>query len=143
MKTLVIMIAVSFGLNGFMSADGSRPDSLSVEAVSNPETGMVASSAMTAGNNKREAEIRHKVKDNKVYVEVVVSNFTFTKPGKERKKDGQGHIHLYLDGQKVDEIHQAAFIVRGIPKGKHTLKVVVVHNDHSPYPIKKEFDITI
>jgi hypothetical protein len=71
-------------------------------------------------------------------------------------KAGQGHIHFQMDGGKYDQPKYSgangklavALKVAGtyspavadtitykhLPKGTHTLKVFLVHNDHSNYP---------
>jgi uncharacterized protein (DUF2147 family) len=71
-------------------------------------------------------------------------------------KAGQGHIHFQMDGGKFDQPKYSgangklavALKVNGtyspavadtitykhLPKGTHTLKVFLVHNDHSNYP---------
>lgn len=108
-----------------------------------PESNQSSNVIEVSGVRGEEPIIRHHVKDRNVYIEVVISPFQFKKPTQSKKVNGEGHVHLFLNGKKVDEIYQAAFIVKGLPPGKHQLKVEIVHNDHSPYPIAKEFDVDI
>ncbi len=91
---------------------------------------------------QRSLDVKHEIKGNDVYVECVVANFTFTK-GKDKNVDGEGHIELYLNGEKVDEIATAAFIIKELPSGNHTVKLELVHNDSLKYNISKEFDVSI
>jgi hypothetical protein len=88
--------------------------------------------------------VKHKVVNGDVYIECFVPNFSFTQKGQNSKKNGEGHLLLYINGSKVDEIYRAAFIVKDLPAGKHKIKVEVVHNDSSPYNgLKKELEIEI
>jgi hypothetical protein len=93
--------------------------------------------------NESNVTVRHHVKGKDVYVEVVVPGFTFSSPNQKKNVNGQGYLKLYLNGEQIDEIHQAAFIVKGLPTGKHTLKIELVHNDSTSYGIKEDMSITI
>ena len=86
--------------------------------------------------------VKHHVKGNNVFVECIVDQFTFTK-GKHPKKNGQGRIHVYVNGKKVSEMTTAAFVIRGLPAGKHSIRLELVHNDASRYHISHEFTVTI
>ncbi|MCX8002416.1 MAG: hypothetical protein N2661_07555 [Anoxybacillus mongoliensis] len=86
--------------------------------------------------------VKHHVKGNNVFVECIVDQFTFTK-GTHPKKDGQGRIHIYVNGKRVSETTTAAFVIRGLPVGKHTIRLELVHNDASKYNVSHEFTVTI
>lgn len=88
--------------------------------------------------------VKHQVKGNDIYVECVISNFTFSKrEDKKINQTGTGYLQLYLNGKKIDNIYTAAFIIKGLPVGKHLIKLELVRNDGTPYSIEKEFDVTI
>ena len=96
-------------------------------------------------NTKKEPRtmtVQHHVKGNDVYVECIVSDFYFEK-SKTSNAAGEGHIDLYLNDKKVDEISTAAFIVKGLPAGKHKIKIELVHYDSSSYNLSEEFIVTI
>ncbi|MFZ3588066.1 hypothetical protein ACOI1C_02075 [Bacillus sp. DJP31] len=97
----------------------------------------------SASINENNVTVRHHVKGNDVYVEVIVPSFTFTSSNKKINVDGEGYLKLFLNGKQVDEIHQAAFIVKGLPTGKHNLKVELVHNDATSYGIAQEMSVII
>ncbi|QOR68443.1 hypothetical protein IM538_10225 [Cytobacillus suaedae] len=101
-----------------------------------------ASIEVSSTQVQRSLDVKHQIKGNDIYVECVVTNFTFTK-GKDKNVDGEGHIELYLNGEKVDEIATAAFIIKELPPGNHTVKLELVHNDSLKYNISKEFDVSI
>ncbi|PIC06339.1 hypothetical protein CS060_00895 [Anoxybacillus flavithermus] len=86
--------------------------------------------------------VKHHVKGNDVFVECIVDQFTFMK-GTHPKKDGQGRIHIYVNGKRVSETTTAAFVIRGLPVGKHTIRLELVHNDASKYNVSHEFTVTI
>lgn len=93
--------------------------------------------------NKLEMTLNHRVMNGDLYVECIVPNFNFSQE-QASKKNGDGHLVLYLDGAKVDEIYRAAFIIKDLPAGKHKLKVQVVHNDNTPYKsLEKEIEVEI
>ncbi len=86
--------------------------------------------------------VKHHVKGNNVFVECIIDEFTFMK-GTHPKKDGQGRIHIYVNGKRVSETTTAAFVIRGLPVGKHTIRLELVHNDASKYNVSHEFTVTI
>ncbi|OZM58479.1 hypothetical protein CIB95_02615 [Lottiidibacillus patelloidae] len=98
-----------------------------------------------AKNEKRSLSIKHEVKGHDVYIECYVPNFHFSKENVgKRNKDGEGHIHLYLNGEKITKIYKAAFIVKGLPSGKHKLKIEIAHNNHTPYDkLYEELEVKI
>lgn len=111
----------------------------------------MASSIESASNTDNEinqsnsfVSVKHQVKGKDIYVECVISDFTFSK--RDHKKINQnrsGYLQLYLNGQKIDNIYTAAFIIKGLPVGKHQIKLELVHNDGTPYNVQKEFDVTV
>ncbi|MCH1623904.1 hypothetical protein [Fredinandcohnia quinoae] len=98
--------------------------------------------SVTPNNNFRVFDVLHSVKGNNVYVECVIPNFTFKQSGGP-KKDGEGHIAVYIDGKKVDKFSTAAFIIKGLSNGEHHLKIQIIHNDLTEYPLSKIIDIEI
>lgn len=85
--------------------------------------------------------VKQEVRGNDVYVECVISNFTFSK--RDEKAKGSGFIQLYLNGQKIDDIYTAAFIIKGLPLGNHLIKLELVQNDGTPYGINHEFEVKV
>ncbi|KAA0548054.1 hypothetical protein FZW96_09995 [Bacillus sp. BGMRC 2118] len=93
--------------------------------------------------NDQDVTVRHNVKNKDIYVEVVVNGFTFSSKDSKQPKLNEGYLKVYLNGRQVDEIHQAAFILKGLPSGKHQLKLELVQNDGSSYDIQKEMEVVI
>ena len=91
---------------------------------------------------QRVMNVKHEIRGSDLYIECIVANFSF-KSGKGEKVDGEGHINVYLNGQKVDEVSTAAFVIKGLPTGKHRVRLELVHNDSSQYGISHEFEVNI
>ncbi|MBT5573816.1 hypothetical protein N9C75_02035 [Alphaproteobacteria bacterium] len=62
------------------------------------------------------------------------SNFIFAPElsGLEHK-NGMGHAHLYIDGQKIARLYGNWFHIIEIPKGAKTLEITLNSNDHRPF----------
>jgi hypothetical protein len=86
--------------------------------------------------------VKHHVHEHDVYVECFIPNFFFKEKGGS-KINGEGHVTVYIDGKKVNDMYTTAFIVRGLEKGIHEMIVEVVHNDSTSYNLKKTWDVTI
>ncbi|OEH93952.1 hypothetical protein BFG57_10675 [Bacillus solimangrovi] len=88
-------------------------------------------------------KVKHSVKGNDVYVECYIPDFHFINKGETARKNSEGYIQLSLNGQRIDNIYTAAFIVRGLPAGKHELKIALVKNEERAYGVEKTIEITI
>ncbi|WP_027408251.1 hypothetical protein [Anoxybacteroides tepidamans] len=86
--------------------------------------------------------VKHDVRGKDVFIECIIGNFSFKK-GTRRKVEGEGHIDVYLNGQKINEVFTAAFILRGLPTGKHKVHLELVHNDGSKYGVSYDFEADV
>lgn len=82
--------------------------------------------------------VSHQIKGNKVFVECIVPSISF----RDRTKN-KGKIILYVNGRKKKELSSAAFIIEGLPKGEHRIKLQVVKENTDVTTLTKEFNITI
>ena len=98
-----------------------------------PETVVFAA----AGQENKSFHVKHDVKGKDVLIECIVAGFPF------QKGTNGGHINVYLNGQKVSEIYTAAFILRGLPTGKHVIRLELVYNDGKITGLSHEFTVTI
>jgi hypothetical protein len=89
-------------------------------------------------------EVSHEVVGNDLHLDFDLADFqlSFENVGKE-KVEGQGHIHLYIDGQKVMKIYESQYIWKNLETGKHHVRVELAHNDHEPYGVEEFFYVTI
>ena len=46
---------------------------------------------------------------------------------------GEGHLHLYVDGQKLTRLYGPWFYLEELAPGAHALRVDAVANNHAPY----------
>ena len=52
--------------------------------------------------------------------------------------DGQGHLHLYVDGERVARFYNTALHLGDLTPGEHEITVEVSANNHSPYAVDGE-----
>ncbi|MBA2874110.1 hypothetical protein HNR31_000880 [Anoxybacillus caldiproteolyticus] len=79
--------------------------------------------------------VKHEIKGKDVFVECIVTGFTFQK--------GAGHIDVYLNGKKINEVFTAAFVIRGLPTGKHTIRLELVDDGGRKSSLSHEFEVNI
>ena len=49
--------------------------------------------------------------------------------------DGQGHLHLYVDGEKISRVFSDTYQIDGLSPGTHIISVDLNSNDHRAYVI--------
>ena len=61
-------------------------------------------------------------------------NFTFAPAlsGREHK-NGMGHAHLYIDGQKIARLYGNWFHISEFPKDANSLEITLNSNNHRPF----------
>ena len=52
--------------------------------------------------------------------------------------DGEGHLHIYANGQKLGRLYGTATHIPALPEGDVEITVGAFSNDHSPYVIDGE-----
>ena len=64
------------------------------------------------------------------------TNFTFAPENVSTEHvDGEGHAHLYIDGERYSRIYGEWFQVPSLSEGEHTLRVELSANDHRTYAV--------
>jgi hypothetical protein len=137
MRYLAILIL----LFTFTACNNDKPEpetKIRIEPIAGAEEAI----PVLSQTGERSMNVKHQVRGSDVFIECIVTKFSF-KSGKRKKADGEGHIDLYLNGKKIAEVSTAAFIVRGLPKGKHIIRLELVHNDSSKYGLHHEFEVNI
>lgn len=85
--------------------------------------------------------VRHLVKGKNVYVECIIPGVSF------REDSGQNtaKIGLRVDGRKQEDVTSAAFIIKNLPAGSHTIQLDVLKKDNTSFhnDLKKEFTVRI
>lgn len=49
--------------------------------------------------------------------------------------DGEGHAHIYVDGEKVGRVYGERFHLKGVAPGDHEIRVTLQTNGHSEYVV--------
>jgi len=63
-------------------------------------------------------------------------NFVFTpQDSGGEHRDGEGHAHLYVNGEKVARIYGEWFHLDSLPTGSNTISVTLNTNTHAPYVV--------
>ena len=83
-----------------------------------------------------------------VAVKYAVKNFKIVDFTKDPSvSETQGHIHIQLDQNPANTIHTVSnvWVFAGVKPGPHTLKLWLVHSDHSPLKekVEKTLDFTV
>ena len=83
--------------------------------------------------------VQHHVKDQNVFVECMIPNFSF-----REHHENKGKMVLYVDGEKKEEIKTAAFIIKGLTPGTHKIKLLVFKSENDQKAsMVKQFSVDI
>ncbi|WHY02265.1 hypothetical protein [Neobacillus sp. DY30] len=85
--------------------------------------------------------VQSQTKGNNVFVECILSGISFRQSDQQGRKTGK--LIIWLNGKKTKEVNSAAFIIKGLPPGEHTVKLEVVDLKNVPYGVSKEFLVNI
>ncbi|MGG1688339.1 hypothetical protein [Pseudalkalibacillus sp. NRS-1564] len=96
---------------------------------------------VAAKENTEPVVVNHRVKDHNVFIECLIPNFSFDKENTE--KEYHGHLNVYLDGVKHQTVERAAFVIRNLPEGKHTIRLDIMREDGGRYLSLKEMKVEI
>ncbi|KIN63020.1 hypothetical protein Z946_1883 [Sulfitobacter noctilucicola] len=67
---------------------------------------------------------------------VMTSNFAFSPQNASRDHvAGEGHAHVYIDGQKLGRLYGDWLHIAALPKGEVEVSVSLNANDHSPLAV--------
>lgn len=119
-------------------------DPLSVSDSYKPDTESVFTTAPASGDGliteKPELSLDVTVEGTTANVKMLTKNFEFlpisTETG-EQLIHGQGHAHVYLNGQLKGKVDEAEFLLKQLPKGEHELRVELAYNNHLPYKVEQ------
>lgn len=79
------------------------------------------------------------VKENNVYIECYMKNYRFSQVNEKEWVT----IMVSIDGKKHSEQSTAAFIVKQVPNGKHTIRLDIINKDGEQIGLTKEFEVHI
>ncbi|WP_162309366.1 hypothetical protein [Cohnella abietis] len=88
-------------------------------------------------------DVKLDIEDNQVTVKVNTDMTISPEHYGKARQDGEGHIHMYLDNGAKVAVKQGQQVFPNLSQGKHTLKVSLHNNDHTPYDVTKTYDFEI
>lgn len=93
---------------------------LEVEGVPAPTLAIMVSADPMAGHN----------------LHVMVENFSFS-PQNASGADvpGEGHAHVYVNGEKLGRLYSEWYHIDALPKGEHEVEVTLNSNNHQPLAV--------
>jgi len=93
-----------------VDVDASQAPSISLEIVEDPKSGW--------------------------NLAATVDNFTFApRAASTEAVNGEGHMHLYVDGTKMGRLYGPNWHIAELTEGEHEIVVEMSNNDHSPYSV--------
>ena len=70
---------------------------------------------------------------------VMTQNFAFSPENASLENvTGQGHAHIYVNGDKLSRLYGPWFHLGSLPKGEVTIEVTLNTNDHRPITVEGE-----
>lgn len=95
-------------------------------------------------SKEQEIALLHNVRDGNVFVECFVNDFSYSeeRAGKLHV-EGEGHLRLYVNDELLATLYEGAFLIEGLPKGKHTIQIKLIKNDRTPYEAEETIEVTI
>lgn len=85
--------------------------------------------------------VQSKTKGNNVFVECILTGISFRQTDQKDRKVGK--LVIWLDGKRTKEVNAAAFIIKGLPPGRHEVKLEVVDLNNQSYGLTNEFLVNI
>jgi len=72
-------------------------------------------------------------------LQVLTTNYKFApEHASTQHSNGEGHAHLYIDGEKVTRLYGEWFYVKALEPGQHSFRVELSANDHRAYAHEEE-----
>lgn len=99
-----------------------------------------------AGKAKPALNLEVAVDGTTAEVSLLTDNFTFVQENGELAETpvfGQGHAHLYLNGEPKGMIYQPEFLLKKLPKGEHEIRVELNYSNHLPYKVEATKKIVV
>ncbi|GLQ35742.1 hypothetical protein GCM10007939_20250 [Amylibacter marinus] len=72
-------------------------------------------------------------------LEILTENFEFSpQTVNEEHRDGQGHAHVYVNGEKLARLYTRWLYIESLPRGENTITVTLNSNDHRVIAVEGE-----
>ncbi|QQK76757.1 hypothetical protein HUG15_15090 [Salicibibacter cibarius] len=87
-------------------------------------------------------DVKHVINDGNVYVESYIPAFSFY-ANQHQSKDTQGYLKLRINDDYEKDIHQAAFIIKGLEPGDHAIELEAYDENGRALGLKETFSVSI
>lgn len=84
--------------------------------------------------------VQHHLDGNNLFIECYVKGVTFRDDSSLKDR---GKIIVYINGKKQTEVQSAAFILKGLPSGKHHIRLEIVSLENKQFHLEKQFSVTV
>ncbi|SDH90011.1 hypothetical protein [Alteribacillus bidgolensis] len=95
--------------------------------------------AKMKGIESEDWTLQYKLKNKDLYLECVIPDFSLAK----KEKGGDGYLLVQMNGQEAAKMNQAAFIMKSLPPGEHTIDIRPVSYDGKSKAETISFEIEI
>lgn len=102
-----------------------------------------AQTGAAAHDHKPELDVKLAISGSQVTVTIASDMHISPEHLGQARKQGEGHIHIYLDNGEKIVATTGEQVLKDLDKGPHTLKVSLHNNDHTPYDVTKTIDFEI
>ncbi|WP_276353075.1 hypothetical protein [Cohnella caldifontis] len=155
MKRLLILLSLSLTCvmaagcsnDKASSAGRSLPSASSSphDHLSDPTEKAVADNPATKSETKYTLDAEVSKEKDGYYLKVSTNLKLSSEHYEGAPAEGEGHIHLYLNGVLVGPIKdESPYLLPEMPKGKNTIKLVLAENNHSEsLGVTKELSIEV
>ncbi|SFE41957.1 hypothetical protein [Alteribacillus iranensis] len=132
-----IMLALSIGsLTGMFLFHGEESQAMEILEI---RSDVSVQAANMKGIKQENWSLQYKLKNQDLYVECIIPDFSLTK---EMKENG-GYLLIKMNGQKTAEMHQAAFMLKNMPPGEHTMEIIPVEHNGKQFAEPISFEIKV
>lgn len=85
--------------------------------------------------------VQHHIKGRDVLVECIVTGISFRNEEQTNKKIGK--LIVWIDAKRHSDVTSAAFIIKGLTPGIHTIKLEMVKLNNERYGLTQDFLVKI
>lgn len=152
-KTWIYGTATLIVLGALTTACGSKQEVASSGAAGLKDTkvattvtqGKTESSVKTVTSNGKPAiDADYKVEGRNVTITYQTSNFQIADHMDQKAVQGEGHLHLYVDGKQKAMIGKTGpLTLTNLAAGKHEIRLELQQNDHKDLNVEKILNIEV
>ncbi|OLS37357.1 hypothetical protein BTR22_07720 [Alkalihalophilus pseudofirmus] len=97
-----------------------------------------------SGSSEPQISLSYSLRENDVFIDCVIRGVVVTEEKEGAlHQDAEGHYRLYINDEHASTLFTNSFVIEGLPRGEHTIRVVLVKNDRTPYGSEDSVTITL